>query len=155
MPDWLSHILIALIFAELLNIDKKSLIVLGSLLPDFIVKMYFFAVFFPVNDSLLFMLTLYDTPVMGLILPALVAPLFKYNWKKTYLYIALGFMLHILADSLTRGFSSSIFFYPLSYRYFSFNIFWAEQYWIILAISLITYISIKFIKNKISIKNFI
>ena len=38
MPDWLSHIIIGLIFAELFNINKKGLVVLGSLLPDFIVK---------------------------------------------------------------------------------------------------------------------
>ena len=84
MPDWLSHILIGLIIAELLNINKKGLIVLGSLLPDFFAKFYLLSFFFPVPDSLLFISKLYHSPIIGLVLPALIVPLFNYDWKKTY-----------------------------------------------------------------------
>lgn len=150
MPDWVSHILIGLIFVELFNIDKKGLVVLGSLLPDFVVKIYLLSFFFPVNETLLFVSALYHSPIMGLIIPGLLVPFFKYDWKKTYIFITLGFMLHLLADSFTGGYGNGILLYPFSYGFFSFNVFWANQYWIILIGSIIAYAIIKFIKNKIS-----
>jgi len=153
MPDWLSHILIGLVFAELLNIDKKSLVVLGSLLPDFIAKIYLFSLFFPVNDILLFVTTLYHSPIMGLIIPGLVAPLFRYNRKKTYIYVMLGFMLHIIADSFTTGFNGGVMLYPFSHSFFSFNVFWANEFWIILVGSIIAYAIVKFAKHGLSIKS--
>ena len=153
MPDWLSHILIGLIFAELFNIDKKGLVLLGSLLPDFLVKINLLPLFFHVNENLIFVTRLYHSPVMGLIMPAIIAPLFRYGWKKTYLFVMLGFMLHLFADSFTKHYSDGILLYPFSHGFFSFNVFWPEQYWIIMVGSLVAYIAIKIVKNRISIKN--
>ena len=153
MPDWLSHILIGLIFAELFNIDKKGLVLLGSLLPDFLVKINLLPLFFHVNENLIFVTRLYHSPVMGLIIPAVIAPLFRYHWKKTYLFVMLGFMLHLFADSFTKHYSDGILLYPFSHGFFSFNVFWPEQYWIIMVGSLVAYIAIKIVKNRISIKN--
>ena len=152
MPDWVSHILIGLVVAELFNIDKKSLIVLGSLLPDFVVKVYLLSFFFSVNDTLLFVSMLYHSPIMGLIIPGLLVPFFKYDWKKTYICITLGFMLHLLADSFTGGYGTGILLYPFSHGFFSFNIFLANQYWIILIGSVIAYAIVKLVKYRISAK---
>lgn len=153
MPDWLSHIIIGLIAAELFNIDKKGLVVLGSLLPDFIAKIYMLSFFYHLSDSLLFISTLYHSPIMGILLPALIAPLFKYDWKKTYLCIILGFMLHIMADSFTFSYGKGgILLYPMAHGYFSFNVFWPEQYWLVLIASAIAYALVRLAKNKISAK---
>ena len=132
MPDWISHILIGLIVCGIFKIRKKGLVVLGSLLPDFIVKINLLSAFFHVNDSLLFVTRLYHSPIMGFIIPALIAPLFKYDFKKTYFYIFLGFMLHLFADSFTRHYNDGVLLYPLSRSFFSFNLFWPEQYWLVL-----------------------
>ena len=147
MPDWISHILIGLIVAELFGIKKKGLVVLGSLLPDFVVKINLLSAFFHINDNILFVTRLYHSPLMGIIIPALVTPLFKYDLKKTYLYITLGFMLHLFADSFTRHYNDGILLYPFSYGFFSFIIFWPEQYWIILVFCLVIYFVIKIKKN--------
>ena len=143
MPDWISHILIGLIIAEVFKIKKKSLIVLGSLLPDFIVKINLLSAFFHVNDNLLFVTRLYHSPIMAFIIPALVTPLFKFDYKKTYLYIAAGFAAHLLADSITRHFNDGMLLYPFSHSFFSFNILWPEQYWIALAILAAVYAAIR------------
>lgn len=151
MPDWISHIFIGLIFAELVNIEKKSLVVLGSLLPDFVIKIYVISFFYPLNDNLLFVTHLYHSLLMAFIIPGLVTPFFKYDWKKTYILITAGFLLHLLADSLGRyytSYSEGIMLYPFSIEFFSFNIFWPEQYWIILLISLLTYVIICCIKYR-------
>ena len=154
MPDWLSHIIIGLLVAEIFNIDRKGLVVLGSLLPDFVVKINLLSAFFHVNDKLLFATRLYHSPVMGLIIPALVVPLFKYDWRKTYIFIVLGFMLHLFADSFTKHYSDGILLYPLSHGFFSFNVFWPEQYWMVTLSSLIAYALVKFIKYKFSSKSY-
>lgn len=146
MPDWISHILIGLIIAELFNVEKKSLVLLGSLLPDLVVKVYLLSFFVPVNDTLIFVTSLYHSPIMGFVIPGLITPLFKYDWKKTYLYLVVGFMFHLLADGLTGGYNSGILIYPFSHGFFSFNIFLANQYWIILILSLAIYIVIKLVK---------
>jgi len=147
MPDWLSHIIIGLLVAEVFNIDKKGLVVLGSLLPDFVVKINLLPVFLHINDNLLFVTRLYHSPVMGLIIPAIIAPLFKYDWRRTYIYIMLGFMLHLFADSFTRHYYDGILLYPISNGFFSFNVLWPEQYWIILIVSLVAYALVKLIKS--------
>ena len=146
MPDWLSHILIGLIFAEVFNIKKKSLVVLGSLLPDFISKAYLLGFFTHLNDSITFISALYHSPVMGFIIPAFIIPFFKYKPEKTYFFVFSGFMLHLLADSFTKNFATGTLLYPFSYGYFSFNLFWPEQYWIILLISIITYALVRYFK---------
>lgn len=148
MPDWLSHILIGLIFAELLNVDKKSLLVLGSLLPDFLSKPYLLGFFIHVNDGINFTSKLYHSPIMGLILPAFIAPFFKYNWKKTYLLIFSGFFLHLIADSFTDDLAGGILLYPFSNGFFSFKLFFPEQYWIFLIFTLVIYGLIKLYKLK-------
>lgn len=147
MPDWISHIIIGLIFAELFKIDKKGLVVLGSLLPDFIVKISILSFFFHINSNFLFITALYHSPVMGLIIPGLIVPLFKYNWKKTYFYVTSGYMLHIFADSFTRYYINGILFFPFSYDLFSFGILWAEQYWVVAIISILAYVAIRLYKN--------
>jgi hypothetical protein len=150
MPDWISHILIGLIFAELFNIKKKGLVVLGSLLPDFLAKIYLLSFFAPINDNLLFVTHLYHSPLMAFIIPGLLTPLFRYNWKETYFLTASGFLLHIMADGLGKYFTDStegILLYPFSYKFFSLNLLWPEQYWIVLIASLAVYLLIRFVKN--------
>lgn len=153
MPDWITHILIGLIVAELFNIKKKSLVVLGSLLPDFISKIYLLSFFFPLNDKLLFVTTLYHSPIMGLVIPGIITLLFKYDWKQTYFYIMIGFMLHLFADSFTGGYDGGVLLYPFSYGFFSFNIFWANQFWMILIGAIVVYSVIKLVKYGFEVKN--
>lgn len=148
MPDWLSHILVGLIFAEVFNIRKKGLVVLGSLLPDFVVKIHLLGAFSHVNDNVVFVTQLYHSPIMGLIIPGLIVPVFKYDWKKTYALITSGFMLHLIADSFTKLYHDGILLYPFSYGHFSFNVLWPEQFWIAIIISLIVYAAIKIVKHK-------
>lgn len=147
MPDLLSHVLIGLIIAELFNM-KKSLLVLGSILPDILSKIYLLTFFFHINSDLLFVTIFFHSLVMGLIIPGLIVPFFKYDWKKTYLSVMLGFMVHLFADGFTRYYHNGILLYPFAEpnKFFSFNLLWVEQYWVILVISAITYVLIKLFK---------
>ena len=148
MPDWVSHLLIGLIFAELFNIRMKSLVLLGSLLPDFLVKVYLLNYFFYVGPNIIFVTQLYHSPIMGLIIPALMIPLFKYDWKKTYLCIMAGFMLHLLADSFTKQFYDGILLYPFSNSFFSFNMVWADHYWAFMVPLIVVYAGIRIYKKR-------
>ena len=148
MPDWVSHILIGLIFAEIFNIRMKSLVLLGSLLPDFLVKIYLLNYFFYIGPNIIFVTQLYHSPVMGFIISGLLVPLFKYDWKKTYLYITAGFMLHLAADSFTKQYYDGILLYPFSHSFFSFNWLWADKYWIVMVPLIAAYAAIRLYKKK-------
>ena len=54
MPDLMSHLLIGLILAELLNTKKKSLVVLGALMPDLISKIHLVYFYFGFPHSISF-----------------------------------------------------------------------------------------------------
>ena len=151
MPEWVSYVFIGLIIAEIFKLEKKGLVILGLLLPDFIAKIYVISLFYPlIPGDIIFLAGLYHSPVMGLIIPALILPLFNYNWKKTYFYLMLPFMLHLFLDSFTKGYSDDgILLYPFSHKFFSFGIFWPEQYWIIMVGSIIVYVLIKLYKSDI------
>ena len=147
MPDWIAHIFMGLIISEVFNAKKKGIIVLGSLLPDFVVKINLLTAFFHVNDNILFVSRIYHSPIMGLIIPALIIPLFRYDSKKTYILLTTGFMIHLLADSFTRHFNDGMLLFPFSRGFFSFNLFWPEQYWIATLGSILLYFSIRKYKN--------
>ncbi|MDP6547557.1 MAG: metal-dependent hydrolase [Candidatus Woesearchaeota archaeon] len=148
MPDWLSHILIGLILSEALGIKKKSLVVLGSLLPDFIVKFYLFSYFIHIPPYILNFTSTFHTIFMGFIITAFIAPLFVYDIKKTYLYLNLGYATHIIFDSMTRHFiGGEMLLFPFTDKMFSFGVFWANEYYYVLIPAIIIYLGIMLFKK--------
>ncbi len=134
MPDWISHVLIALIIAELFNIKKKSLLVLGSLLPDFITKVYLlnYFVHLPlVFDTVPFLLHFYLPAVMVGMLTA-------------FILIPLGTILHLTVDFTTRHFFNDEWY----------KIFWEDEYWKVLVLVVIVYLLIVMLKQRTLQKEF-
>ena len=78
----MSHILIALIISELFNIKKKSLVVLGALMPDFFVKIVVLVNFFKLPyDILYWFFYPLHTPIGCILITLLVVPFFRYNQR--------------------------------------------------------------------------
>jgi len=158
MPDLLSHLIIGLILAELFNIRKKSLVVLGAIAPDIIAKIPLLYFYLGVNPPVSF--TPFHTPFMWLLLSILIAPLFKHDKLKTIIFINIGTMSHFLSDLTIKHFTDvgTRFFYPITNANYSFNLIWPEQSFYILFISLIVYLLIIIIKKNniilIKIRNF-
>ncbi len=146
MPDWMSHLLIGLIVAELFNIRKKSLVVLGALMPDLIAK--FFLLFFYFGFWSNVGLDSFHTPVVCFLLAILIAPLFRHDKIKTVLLISVGLATHFLPDLTMRHFTAGMrMFFPFSMRLYRIDLIWPEQSIYVLIVSFIVYVFIRVVKK--------
>lgn len=146
MPDWMTHIVVALIFCELFNVKKKSLVLLGALLPDFLVKLHLLLFYLKIPTG--FSLYSLHTPFMTLLVSFLIIPFFRYEKRKVFALIYIGAFMHILLDSIqTHYLYGQQLFFPLSMQNISFNLIWPEQSFYVLGFGLILYILIKIYKK--------
>ena len=154
MPDLMSHLLIGLILAELFNIKKKSIVVLGALTPDLLAKIHLIYFYLGINPSILF--TSFHTPLMLFLVSLLLAPLFMYDSLKFIISFNIGSMSEILSDLTMKHFtvSGSRLFFPFSMKNFTLNLIWPEQSFYILAVCILIYLAIKFLKKYYKLKFF-
>ena len=146
MPDWMSHLLIGLILAELFHIRKKSFVALGALMPDFLVKLHLFFFYFEIKQS--FSFNSFHTPVMCFLLAVLIAPLFKHDRFKTIFLMSVGSVTHFLSDFVMRHFDGGVrIFFPASMKSYNFNLIWPEQSIYILTSVFIVYVFIRVVKK--------
>lgn len=151
MPDWMSHILIGLILCEIFNIRKKSLVLLGALMPDLISK--FFLLSFYSGFSFGIGLDSFHTPIVTFLLAVFIAPLFRYDRLKTTLLITLGLATHFLSDLTIRHFTSGMrLLFPLSMVPHRLDWIWPEQSIYVLIATFAVYYFIKVIKNSVTSK---
>ena len=151
MQDWISHILIALIIVELFNLKLKSLVLLGSILPDFFFKISTLGLFFniPTIDIYWILLPIHQ-PLGALFLTFIVMILFRFDYISTILLITIGWVTHFASDILFKTFlinTQAMLLFPFSWRSFNLNLLWGEKYYIILIITLIVYILVRLLKN--------
>tara|TARA_Y100000310_G_scaffold343159_1_gene449523 strand:- start:39160 stop:39624 length:465 start_codon:yes stop_codon:yes gene_type:complete len=151
MPDWVSHILIGLIIAEIFNLKPKSLVVLGALLPDFLFKIAALGVFIniPVTELYWTLLPIH-LPLGTLFVTLIISTFFRFNYTKTIILISIGTVTHYSSDALFKSFlinPQTMLFFPLSWRMFSFDLLWANQFFIVLIISILVYGIVKIIKK--------
>jgi hypothetical protein len=147
MPDLMGHLVIGLILAELLDIKKKSLVVLGALMPDLVAKIYLLYFYFGIPATISFVS--FHSPIMMFLLSILIAPLFKYDKLKTFIFFNIGSASHFLSDLTMRHFtvSGTRLFFPFSFNNYTINLIWPEDSIYILIVSLFIYIIIKISKN--------
>ena len=147
MPDLLSHLIIALILAELFNIKKKSLVVMGALATDVLSKFFLIYVYFNLPTIISFVP--FHTPFVMLLLSILIAPLFKYNKIKTVLLFNLGSMSEFLSDLTMKHFGvlGTRLLYPFSTENYTLNLIWPNDSFYILIGTAFVYLAIIFLKK--------
>lgn len=147
MPDLLSHLLIGLILAEIFNIKKKSLVVLGAILPDLLSKLHLIYLYFWIPLQISFIS--FHTPFMIFMLSLLISPLFMHNQLKTVLFINLGSMSHFLSDLMIKHFtvSGTRMLFPFSNQNYTLNLIWPEQSIYVLVLCSLIYALIKLAKK--------
>ena len=150
MPDWISHVLIGLILCEILDLRPKSLVLLGTLLPDLILKSELLQIFFPLGDRLYWVFMPLHTPIGLLLMSLLILPLFDYDRKKSFLLITLGWISHLLSDMLTKHFLIGEFLlFPFSWKTFGFGMIWPEEFYMILLPLIIIYAAVLVVKRAV------
>ncbi len=152
MPDWMSHLLIGLILAEILSVRKKSLVALGSLLPDFLSKFYLLSFYLGIPEWLSF--SSFHTPVMAFLVIVLLAGLFHYSQLKAIGLMTLGAMSHILADTTLKHFNSGQYlFFPFSFKLYALNWLWPDESIFVLPVLAVVYFAIVVCKRIIAKRN--
>ena len=149
MPDWMSHILIGLILAEVFCVRRKSLVVLGSLIPDFLSKFHLPSFYFGITEWLSF--SSFHTPAMAFLTIVLLAGLFNYNQTKAVGLMTLGAMSHILADATLKHFNSGQYlFFPFSFKVYALNWLWPDETIFVLPFLALVYSLVKLAKRILS-----
>ncbi len=133
MPDWFTHVLIGLIIAEVFNVRKKSLILIGAIIPDILPKLVLLRLFTPIPEVSYAAFKAFHTPFVIFLAILLIAPLFRYDYKKVVALISIGALSHLLADAALRHFAGGVrLLYPLSMTKYSFGLFWPNESFIIM-----------------------
>lgn len=157
MPDWLTHLVIGLILIELIHLKKKgwkSLIMLGTILPDILTKLLLVEKWIPLPEGFS-VLTAFHSPLILALFILLIAPLFRHNYRVIVLALGLGTTSHILSDLMLHHLdpaSGIMLFYPFSFVRFSFGWVWPEQSYLIFVPLLIIYLGIILVKSRLKEK---
>ena len=156
MPDWISHIFIGLTICELFNVKKKSLVLIGTLLPDLLIKMHLLELIIPVKGNKIYWAMLpYHSPAGAVLITLLIVQLFKFNRLKAFLLVTVGWVSHLVADLTNKHMleGGMRLFLPLSWKYMEFGITWAEQYYINMGVTALIYLIVVIIKNVLIAKS--
>lgn len=134
MPDWLTHAVLGLLVAEIFSVRKKSLVVLGALLPDIFPKLVLLRLLIPLPHLNYTGLGAFHTPFVFFLATIIIAPLFRYSYWKFILWLNLGAATHFFSDALLRHFAAGVhLFYPISLGHFTLNVVWPdESYWVLI-----------------------
>ncbi len=149
MPDWLTHVAIGLLFAELFSVRKKSIVLLGAILPDILPKIILLQLLFPLpvfNNNIL---EAAHVPFIFFLGTMMVAPLFRYNYWKIVGWLNLGAVSHFLADALLRHFGGGgvRLLYPLASQKYTLNLVWQDQTYLIFTPVLLLYLMVQWYKK--------
>lgn len=133
MPEWLTHALLGLVVAEIFGIRKKSIVILGALLPDILVKLVLLRLFLPIPNIDYSILGSGHTPFVFLLFSILICPLFHYDYLKIIMWLNVGALSHFLADAtLHHIFDGGVrLFYPLTTKMYTLSLIWPnDTYWL-------------------------
>ena len=149
MPEWVTHALLGLLVAEIFSVKKKSIVVLGALLPDIIVKLTLVRLFIPIPNFDYAVLGSFHTPFVFLLFSILLSPLFRYDYLKIIIWLNMGALTHFLADATLHHVSDGgvRLLYPLSNTYYTVGWIWPDDtLWIGLGAAIL-YLGIKGFKK--------
>ena len=146
MPDLMSHLIIGLILAEIFSIKKKSLVVLGAIMPDILSKLDL--VFFYLGVRMPLSFAYFHLPIMCFLISILLAPLFRYERFKTIIFINVGLISHFVSDLTMKHFVGGMYLlFPFSFKAYILNLIWPEQSIYIIIFSFFAYLLVRSIKK--------
>lgn len=149
MPEWATHALLGLVIAEIFGVRKKSIVMLGALLPDILVKLVLIRLFLPIPNVDYSILGSGHTPFVFLLLSVLICPLFRYDHIKIILWMNLGALTHFLADATLRHISDGgvRLLYPLTTKMYTLSLIWPDDtYWLAIFLAIL-YLGIRGFKK--------
>jgi membrane-bound metal-dependent hydrolase YbcI (DUF457 family) len=137
------------VFAEMFNVRKKSVVLLGAILPDLLPKLVLLELFVPIPNWDYTLLSAFHVPFVLFLVILLLAPLFRYRYARIVWWLSLGTFTHLLSDTLLRHFQGGIaWLYPFSVEKYALHWVWPDQSYLILMPALLSYLTIILIKKR-------
>lgn len=123
MPDWITHISVAFLITLGIK-ENRSLVILGSVLPDAVKFSFFLSFLSSFNPFVVF-----HTALGTLLFAALLSTFFDTAWKRGFSLILLGSASHLLLDSLHGPYGDYYWFlWPIWTGYTNFGFIWHDSY---------------------------
>ncbi len=149
MPEWYTHVVIALLLADIIRVDKL-LVVIGALLPDIMLKAELLWTVIQVPQNMEWALIPFHSPLGAILGGAFVATLFAKNKTQVFGLLVLGIISHISLDQLLNKhfmIGQSLLFFPFSWAYYELGFLWSDEFYITAVASsllAVLYVVIKF-----------
>lgn len=150
MPDLMTHILIGLIICDIAGIKRKSLVLIGSILPDLLLKGIILSPLLnlPFMDLKWLLVPLHN-PAGLIFVTCIICLIFTKDHLRIYGLIALGWASHLAADLTNKEIymNQLMLLYPFSWKAFEMNIFWSNQFYYTIIIAALIYAAIRIVKH--------
>lgn len=142
MPDLVTHVVMALVLIELFQVRKRSLVLLGAILPDIFAKVVLLRLFLPLPHIDYGVLSAFHVPFVFILFSLLLAPLFRSPYWKVVGSLTLGGLSHILADAFLRHFGDSgvKLFFPLLSQAYTLGWVWPDESFLLLFPGILMYL---------------
>ena len=126
MPDWITHIGVVWIICTLLNIKDKYIALIGAILPD-LAKLALVALLITgINIGDFFYP--FHTPIGVFLLAVFIASFFE-EFKKAFLLLFFGTLIHLFLDALMWpwGYAGIALLFPITREEYGFNLIWPDD----------------------------
>ena len=135
MPDWFTHSLIGWITGKTIKMDV-SLVVIGSLLPDFekisLIDSW-------INISFKGFLAPFHTPIGAFLFGGILALLFKFP-KRAFFAFCVGIITHFILDIFLFYSSGGLrLLFPFSWEGWQYSVISAGDYWVTIIVIYIAF----------------
>ncbi|MFH1510362.1 MAG: metal-dependent hydrolase [Candidatus Woesearchaeota archaeon] len=141
MPDWLSHVLFALILCLVFGMKRKSFVLVGAIIPDLVGKWQNVMLLFNFDLSEAYKLLFpFHTPLGSILVLGIIG--LAVNRADVFSLGLLGVASHFFLDSLTYHtmFGQSLLFFPFSWRNFEIGIVGIDGWYYVLIALSVTYL---------------
>lgn len=126
MPEWIAHLIIGFIIADLIS-EKKSLVMIGAILPDLLSKLNLILRNFLDPQTIALSIGYAHTPFACLLFSISFLPFFEEKKTKILLLLSLGWISHFILDLIQGPFGYSLL-WPFSFQELGLKLFYSDSF---------------------------
>lgn len=126
MPEWITHVALAFALASAAGVRKKSLALVGAILPDVLSKIAFPAAFLVGTEAADSVFGIGHTPIVSLLASIVIASLLPGKLSNSLKLLSLGWASHFALDALQGPFGQQLL-WPFSNQQFGFFLWWSDS----------------------------
>ena len=150
MPDWTTHILFALILCEAFRLKPKSLVCLGAIVPDILLKSLTPLSSLGLDSSVLYKaFTPFHTPIGSVLVAIGISTFIEIPIIRSTVLMIIGIASHFFLDIFQAHgvFGETMVLFPLSWKNYEIGWLSINHFYYFLAPMLVLYVTIIYAKR--------